>query len=77
MTIEQREAVIEETERIVSNFFGNMFSAEEITESIINNVVEDIDETADWSSFEDDEICPDDVLIAVRRIFYNKITYID
>lgn len=77
MTIEQRESVIEETERIVSNFFGNMFSAEEITESIINDVVEDIDETADWSSFEDDEICPDDVLIAVRRTLYNRITYID
>ena len=77
MTIEQRESVIEETERIISEIFGDMFSAEEITETIIDDVVEDIDTTADWSSFEDDEICPDDVLIAVRRALYNKITYID
>ena len=39
---------------------------------ILRPVIRDIDETADWSELDDDEICHDDVCIAVRRVLFKK-----
>lgn len=42
--------------------------------AIFDDVVKDIEETADWEGYKDDEICVDDVEIAYRRVMLARIT---
>lgn len=39
--------------------------------SIIDSIIEDIDETADWSEMDDDEVCVGDIDIALARVLIN------
>ena len=41
--------------------------------SIIDSIIEDIDETADWSEMDDDEVCVGDIDIALARVLINLV----
>ena len=42
--------------------------------AIIDDVISDILETADWDGYEDGEFNPDDVRMAVRRVIKSRVT---
>ena len=44
-----------------------------VVDAMLEDVIVDIYETADWSELEGDEICLGDVSIAVARVIKNKI----
>lgn len=44
-----------------------------VVDAMLEDVITDIYETADWSNLEDDEVCLGDIDIAVARIIKNKI----
>ena len=48
--------------------FEDMREREEVINLIFNDVVADIEETADWSELEDDEVHTGDVSIALARV---------
>jgi hypothetical protein len=69
------EKQIKLTENLV-----NMRMANVITDSVdrngfvanvIDDIVEDIDCTDDWSEFAEDEVCIDDINIALARVLIN------
>lgn len=45
----------------------------ELTALVIDDVITDIEETADWENIEDDEIVLDDVDIALRRVLKDAL----
>lgn len=42
-------------------------------DSIIDSVIDDINETADWSEMTDDEVCVGDIDIALARVLINLV----
>lgn len=42
-------------------------------DSIIDSVIDDINETADWSELTDDEVCVGDIDIALARVLLNLV----
>ena len=69
----------EEQKRAVHNFvyerMANLTSTytEEVTNAVIEDIISDIEECADWSSLEEDEYCEDDIVIALDRVIYNRL----
>ena len=65
---------------IIKNYLNIMFlniildirDRKKFVNAILDDVVKDIEETADWSDLEHDEICDGDIHIAVRRVLFNK-----
>lgn len=53
--------------------FGDMRDREEIINLILDDVVVDIEETADWSDFEEDEIHSGDIEIALARVLKSAL----
>ena len=53
----------------------DMDDAISITENILDDVVEDIECTADWSNLEHDEVNFSDVELAVKRVIYDRIVH--
>lgn len=58
----------------IAECFAFMDSRERdsLVEKMLNAVIKDIKETADWSDYEDDEYNSDDVNIAVTRVLMKK-----
>ena len=48
--------------------------ADNMAENLLTDIVSDIEETADWSNLEDDEICIGDVHIAIGRVITKHLT---
>ena len=42
-------------------------------DAIIIDIIVDIDETADWSEMDDDEVCVGDIDIALARVLINLV----
>ena len=42
-------------------------------ESIIDSIIDDINETADWSEMDSNEVCIDDIHIALARTLINLV----
>lgn len=53
--------------------FKDRGNCDDIVENIIDDVYADINATADWSGYEDDEINSDDVEIAIERVLTDII----
>lgn len=64
---------MERVNYLLSTIFSDFREREEVQEAIIDDVITDIEETADWSDLEDDEVCFDDIDIAVSRTIYKKV----
>ena len=73
MNEEQKELVKEVVERLLANIISDYFECAEATENILDAVIEDIEETADWSELMDDEVCVGDIQIALARVLMDVI----
>jgi hypothetical protein len=78
LTDEQKDAVYDKMRDILfKEIFPDWQEATEAANSMWDAVVEDIAETADWESYEKDEINEQDVRIALRRTMLARITATD
>ena len=59
---------------ILSSVFTDAQDRDEVVDAILNDVMADIEETADWSDLSDNEICTGDVAIAVARVIKERVT---
>lgn len=73
LTEMQLDAVGDEVNDMLKGIFYNNRDREEVIDLIIDDVVQDIEETADWSEYEDDECNLGDVRIALARVIKNAI----
>jgi hypothetical protein len=55
--------------------FPDNHEREEVISLIIDDVVSDIDECADWSDFEEDEIHSGDIEIALARVLLEAVRF--
>lgn len=72
LTDAQRDAVYD----TMHDFLYKMYDWNNATQAanvMLDDVCTDIWETADWEDYADDEINEDDVLIATRRVMFNRI----
>ena len=73
MTRLQEIAVRGQIDAKLSAIFSDDFDREEVKEEIADEVITDIDETADWSRIESDEVVMDDINISLARVLKSKI----
>jgi hypothetical protein len=55
--------------------FGDAWDREEVIDLVMADVVTDIEETADWSELEDDEVHTGDVEIALARVLKAAVVF--
>ena len=55
--------------------FGDAWDREEVIDLVMADVVTDIEETADWSELEDDEVHAGDVEIALARVLKQAVVF--
>lgn len=74
LTKEQIEQVKDEVVLFAQNQLGLGFcEADNMAESLLSDIVADIEETADWSDLEDDEVCLGDITIAIGRVITKRL----
>lgn len=73
MTEFQKLAVRVQIDAKLSAIFSDSGDRVAVKEEIANDVIADIDETADWSRLESDEVIVDDINIAIARVLKSKI----
>lgn len=69
----QLDAVWDEVSIFLKDIFQDSEERHEMVNLIIGDVIADIEETADWSGYEADEYCLDDVRIAIARVLKNAV----
>lgn len=74
LTDVQRAEVYDEVYDFLYHIFDDGEKAGECADAMIDEIVADIHETADWEDYEDDEWNSDDVHIAIRRVMHKFIT---
>lgn len=79
LTDKQKDMVYDAIHNLLFNgiFDTDWSNATIAANAIFCDVVSDIEETADWEGYKDDEICVDDVEIAYRRVMLARITASD
>ncbi len=75
LTEMQLDAVRDEVSILLYNIFPDDAERHEIRDLILDDVVLDIEETADWSGYEDDEYCLGDIQIALARVIKNAVVF--
>lgn len=74
LTKDQKALVHEEVCLMLKDMTLSDSKAFDLCQIIIDDVITDIEETADWGNLENDEVCLGDIHIAVGRVIYDKIT---
>ena len=69
----QLDAVWDEVSIFLSNIFPDGQDRHEMVNLIIGDVVADIEETADWSDYCEDEYCLGDIQISLARVLKGAI----
>lgn len=72
MTKLQREYVKGDLSARLGAIISDYSLRQEVVDAIIDDVVADIDETADWSGLDSDEVVMDDIEIALSRVAYSR-----
>lgn len=75
MTELQLDAVRDEVSIFLGDIFRDYQDRHEVIDLIIDDVVADIDETADWSDYEDDEYNIGDIQIALARVLKSALVF--
>lgn len=57
---------------LFQNIISDVRDMDSFVNAIIDDVITDIEVTADWSNLAEDEIWVGDVIIAVRRVLFKK-----
>lgn len=75
MTELQLDAVRDEVSIFLGNIIRDHHDRHEVVDLILDDVVADIDETADWSDYEDDEYNLGDIQIALARVLISAVRF--
>ena len=75
MTELQIDAVRDEVSIFLGNIIPDYHERHEVVDLILDDVVADIDETADWSDYEDDEYNLWDIQIALARVLISAVRF--
>ena len=75
MTDLQLDAVRDEVSIMLGDIIPDYHDRHEVVDLIIDDVVTDIDETADWSGYEDDEYNLGDIQIALARVLISAVRF--
>ena len=75
LTKDQLKGVRSHLVELLLPIFEDMREREEIVNTIFDDVVLDIETTADWSELEDDEVHTGDISIALARVLKCMIEY--
>ena len=73
MTELQIDAVRAGVNIILGDILPDDQDRHEVVDLILDDVVADIDETADWSDYEDDEYSLSDIRIALARVLKSAV----
>lgn len=73
LTEMQLDAVRDEVSILLQNIFPDDAERHEIRDLILDDVVLDIEETADWSDYCEDEYCLGDIQIALARVLKSAL----
>lgn len=71
----QLDAVRDEVSILLQDIFPDNVDRHEIVDLILDDVVLDIEETADWSGYEDDEYNLGDIQIALARVIKDAVVF--
>lgn len=71
----QIDLVRVEMSGLLKNIFPDNYDRREVVDLITDDVVADIEETADWSGYEDDEYNIGDIQIALARVIKNAVVF--
>jgi hypothetical protein len=75
LTEMQLDGVRDEVSILLYNIFPDDAERHEIRDLVLDDVVLDIEETADWSGYEDDEYNLGDIQIALARVIKNAVVF--
>jgi len=75
LTEMQLDAVRDEVSILLYNIFPDDAERHEIRDLVLDDVVLDIEETADWSGYEVDEYCLGDIQIALARVIKSAVVF--
>ena len=75
LTEEQAKGVRGYLVELLLPIFGDAWDREEVIDLVMADVVTDIEETADWSELEDDEVHTGDVEIALARVLKQAVVF--
>jgi hypothetical protein len=75
MTELQIDAVRDEVSIFLGNIIPGYHERHEVVDLILDDVVADIEETADWSDYEDDEYNLGDIQIALARVLKSAVVF--
>ena len=75
MTELQIDAVRDEVSIFLGDIFPDSHDRHEVVDLIIDDVVADIEETADWSDYCEDEYCLGDIRIALARVLKSAVVF--
>jgi hypothetical protein len=75
MTELQIDAVRDEVSIFLGSIIPDYHDRHEVVDLILDDVVADIEETADWSDYCEDEYCLGDIRIALARVLKGMIEY--
>ena len=75
MTDLQLDAVWDEVSIFLGNIIPDYHDRHDVVDLIIGDVVADIEETADWSRYGEDEYCLGDIQIALARVLKSAVFF--
>ena len=73
MTDAQEKIVKDIVDAKMQNIITDSVDRNNFVDSIIDRIIDDINETADWSELTDDEVCVEDIDIALARVLLNLV----
>ena len=71
MTDAQEKIVKDIVDAKMQSIITDSVDRNNFVDSIIDRIIDDINETADWSELTDDEVCVEDIDIALARVIIN------
>lgn len=73
MTDAQEKIVKDVVDAKMQSIITDSVDRNNFVDSIIDSVIDDINETADWSELTDDEVCVGDIDIALARVLIGLV----
>lgn len=70
---EQKKMIAVAVSAKLSPIFTDFHDRAEVVDAIMADIISDIEDTADWSGYCEDEYNLDDIEIALARVLKNKI----
>lgn len=73
LTATQKDCAVKYVSSLLSNIITDSFDREKVVGALRGEILEDIEDCADWQNLDEDEWCPGDVEIALTRALVNRI----